>query len=124
MEARVYEAVEAAAPMVGSAGGRAVGVETSVAEGAEVAAVAAGVALPACRGVGVAAFSLLVRDQFILHILAFVLRCHCESLAVQKWREGLGVGVRPASSCSVTLCTKSGGEGTVAGRTGFLRTIL
>lgn len=46
--------VEADAAMVGSAAGRAVNVViTPVAEGAEVVSEAAGVAVPACGGVGV-----------------------------------------------------------------------
>ena len=49
--------MEAAASMVGSAGGRAVSVEAPAPEGAAVASVAAGVAVPASGGVGVRGFS-------------------------------------------------------------------
>ena len=52
MAARVCVAVEAAAPMVGSASKRAVNVETPVAGGAAEASVAADVAEPASGGVG------------------------------------------------------------------------
>ena len=48
---RVCGAVEAAAPMVVSAAGRNVNVETPVAEGAAVVSVAADVAVPASGGV-------------------------------------------------------------------------
>ena len=57
MATRVCVAVEVAATMVWSAAGRAVIVEMPVAEGAAVAAEAAGVAVPSSGGVGVRGFS-------------------------------------------------------------------
>ena len=57
MATRVWVAVEAAEPTVASAAGRVVNVETPVAEGAAVAAEAAGVAVPSSGGVGVRGFS-------------------------------------------------------------------
>ena len=52
MAARVCLGVEAVTPMIVPAAGRAVSVETPVAEGAAVTSVAAGVAVPASEGVG------------------------------------------------------------------------
>ena len=68
MTARVCVAMKGAAPMVGSAAGRAVNAETPVAEGPAVAAVAASVVVPASGGVGVGySSSLSFCPLFVLH---------------------------------------------------------
>ena len=104
VERRGCVAVEAAAPIVGSAGVRGVDAATPVAGGAAVAvvSVAAGVAMPVAEGVGVGGLLLLVRSQLEVHQLTLLFEvCHLESLEARKRGEGLGVGMRPEDLCCV-----------------------